>query len=454
MKLRRSWASRNLGVLDLKDIKDEALAFHKNNFPGNGKIEVIPKVFLSDKRYLSLAYTPGVAEPCKEIAKNPECVYEYTSKGNLIAVVSDGSRILGLGNIGALAGLPVMEGKALLFKHFGGVDAFPIMVNEQDPDKFIKVVKAIAPTFGGINLEDIASPKCFYILDKLREELDIPVFHDDQQGTAAVVLAGLLNALKVVGKKIDEIAVTLFGAGAAGFATLRILTKAGVKPGNVRVVELVDGKPTVLTADMNLKKLFPYRDWLLSKTNAEGITGGPEEAVSGADVLISFTRPGPGVIKSKWIAKMNDDAIVFPLANPVPEILPEEAKKAGAKIVATGRSDYPNQINNVLGFPGIFRGALDVRAKTITDTMIIEAAKAIASVVSDEELDEEHIIPSPLNPEVYSKEARAVAEQAMKEGIARRKVSGEWVEEHTRKLREFYEKVIAPVNEKRKKLYM
>ncbi len=432
------------------DLKEKALSFHRNNFPGNGKIEVIPKVSLKDKHDLSLAYTPGVAEPCKEIAKNPDDVYEYTSKGNLVAVVSDGSRILGLGNIGALAGLPVMEGKALLFKHFGGVDAFPIMIDEQDPDKFIEIVKAIAPTFGGINLEDIASPKCFYILERLREELDIPVFHDDQQGTAAVVLAGLLNALKVVGKRLNEITIALFGAGAAGFATLRILTRAGVKPENVRVVELVDGKPTVLTSDMHLEKLFPYRGWLLSRTNAEGISGGPEEAVNGADVLISFTKPGPGVIKPEWIAKMNDDAMVFPLANPVPEILPDEAKKAGAKIVATGRSDYPNQINNVLGFPGIFRGALDVRAKTITDTMIIEAAKAIASAVSDEELSEEYIIPSPLNPEVYPREARAVAEQAMKEGVARRKVSGEWVEEHTRKLREFYENVIAPINEKRK----
>ena len=428
-------------------LREEALAFHKNNFPGNGKIEVIPKVSLKTRHDLSLAYTPGVAEPCREIARNPDEAYEYTSKGNLVAVVSDGSRVLGLGNIGALAGLPVMEGKALLFKHFGGVDAFPIMVSEQNPDGFIEVVRAIAPTFGGINLEDIASPKCFYILDRLREELDIPVFHDDQQGTAAVVLAGLLNALKVVGKEIDEIAVAMFGAGAAGFAVLRILTKAGVKPGNVRVVELVDGRPAVLTGDMDLEKLFPYRGWLLSRTNAEGISGGPEEAVKDADVLISFTRPGPGVIKPGWIAKMSDDAIVFPLANPVPEILPDEARKAGAKIVATGRSDYPNQVNNVLGFPGIFRGALDVRAERITDTMIIEAAKAIADAV--EEPCDECIIPSPLNPEVPPKVARAVGEQAMKEEVARRKVDGEWIEEHTRKLREFYESVIAPINERR-----
>ncbi len=432
----------------MEKLKERALSFHRNNFPGNGKIEVIPKVSLKTRHDLSLAYTPGVAEPCREITKNPDAVYEYTSKGNLVAVVSDGSRILGLGNIGALAGLPVMEGKALLFKHFGGVDAFPIMINEQEQDRFVEIVKAIAPTFGGINLEDIASPKCFYILERLRKELNIPVFHDDQQGTAAVVLAGLLNALKVVGKNFREITVTMFGAGAAGFAVLRILTEAGVKPENVRIVELVEGKPTVLTDDMDLEELFPYRGWLLSRTNAEGVTGEPVDAVKGADVLISFTKPGPGVIKPEWISKMNDDAVVFPLANPVPEILPDEARRAGARIVATGRSDFPNQVNNVLGFPGIFRGALDVRARTITDNMIIEAAKAIADVV--EEPSDEYIIPSPLNPEVPPKVARAVAEQAMKEGIARRSVSGKWVEEHTRKLREFYENVIAPVNERRR----
>ncbi|AEC52765.1 malate oxidoreductase [Pyrococcus sp. NA2] len=419
----------------------DPLEFHRG-----GKIGIIPKVPLETREHLSLAYTPGVAEPCKEIARVNEKVYEYTSKGNLVAVVSDGSRILGLGNIGPLAGLPVMEGKALLFKRFGGIDAFPIMIKEQDPEMFIEVVKAISPTFGGINLEDIASPKCFYILDRLRKELDIPVFHDDQQGTAAVVLAGLINALKVVGKKLSEITIALFGAGAAGFATLRILVEAGVNPGNVRVVELVNGEPRILTNDLDLEALFPYRGWLLEKTNSEGIEGGPEKALNGADVLISFTRPGPGVIKPEWIKKMADDAIVFPLANPVPEILPEDAKKAGARIVATGRSDYPNQINNLLGFPGIFRGALDVRAKSITDGMIIEAAKAIASVVED--VSEENIIPSPLNPLVYAKEARAVAEEAIREGVARIKVKGEEIEENTLKLIKFYEEVIAPITKK------
>ncbi|WP_297498915.1 NADP-dependent malic enzyme [Thermococcus sp.] len=422
------------------------LDLHRNNFPGNGKIEVIPKITLTRKT-LSLAYTPGVAEVSRRIAGNPEDAFEYTNRGNTVAVVSDGSRVLGLGDIGPLAALPVMEGKALLFKAFGGVDAFPLVLAEKDPERFIEVVKAVSPSFGGINLEDIASPKCFYILERLKEELEVPVFHDDQQGTASVVLAALMNALKVVGKQLDGITVTLFGSGAAGFATLRLLTKAGVKPGNVRVVELVEGKPRVLTPDLPLEGLFPYRGEMLSKTNGEGIEGGPEEALNGADVLISFTKPGPGVIKPSWIEGMADDAIVFPLANPTPEILPEEAKEAGARIVATGRSDYPNQVNNLLGFPAIFRGALDVRAKTITDGMVIAASKAMASVI---EPNEDEIIPSPFHLEVHPAVASAVAEEAIREGVARRKVKGDKVAERVRKWREFYLRFIAPVNEKRK----
>ncbi|AJC71666.1 malate dehydrogenase [Thermococcus guaymasensis DSM 11113] len=425
----------------------DAKDFHRGNFIGNGKIEVIPKVPLT-RETLPLAYTPGVAEVSREISREPEKAFEYTNRANTVAVVSDGSRVLGLGDIGPLGALPVMEGKALLFKAFGGVDAFPLVLAEKEPERFIEVVKAVSPSFGGINLEDIASPKCFYILDRLRKELDIPVFHDDQQGTASVVLAGLLNALKVVGKKLGEVSIALFGAGAAGFATLRLLVKAGVRPENVRVVELVDGKPRVLTSDLPLEELFPYRGELLSKTNGEGIEGGPAEALKGADVLISFTRPGPGVIKPEWVRGMADDAIVFPLANPTPEILPEEAKKAGARIVATGRSDYPNQINNLLGFPAIFRGALDVRARTITDGMVVAASRAMASLI---EPSEEGIIPSPFHPDVHPAVAKAVAEEAMKEKVARVKVNLEEVEERLRKWREFYSRFIVPMNKERKR---
>ncbi len=429
-------------------LREEALNFHMGNFPGNGKIEVVPKVPLRTKSDLSLAYTPGVAEPCREIAKDGKEVYRYTFKANSVAVVSDGSRVLGLGDIGPLAALPVMEGKALLFKHFGGVDAFPIVLDVHGQDEIISAVKAIAPTFGGINLEDIASPKCFYILERLRSELDIPVFHDDQQGTGLVVLAALLNALRVVGKELDDVSVTLFGAGAAGFAVLKIITEAGVKVRNVRVVELVNGRPRVLTNDMPLEELFPYRGWLLSRTNGEGREGGPEEALNGADVLISFTRPGPGVIKPEWIEKMSDDAIVFALANPVPEILPEDALRAGARIVATGRSDYPNQVNNVLGFPGVFRGALDVRAKKITDEMIVAAAKALASSV--DEPDEDRILPSPLDPNVTATVAGAIAEEAIREGLAGRKLNPDCVRRHALLLRRYYDEVVIPLDEKRR----
>ncbi len=399
-----------------------------------GKIQSLPKVPVRGMEDLSVWYTPGVAEPCKEIKEDKEKVYEYTNKGNTVAVISDGTRILGLGDIGPLAGLPVMEGKSLLFKHFGGVDAFPIMIDTKNPDKFIEVVKLIAPSFGGINLEDISSPKCFYILDRLRKELDIPVWHDDQQGTATVVLAAVINALKIVGKKLEDVIVASFGAGAAGYAVIKLLIEAGVDPGNIRVVELVNREPTVLHQHMDLARLFPYRGCLLRKTNRDNVMGGPEEALKDADVLISFTRPGPGVIKKEWIAKMNDDAIVFPLANPVPEILPEEAKEAGARIVGTGRSDYPNQINNSLGFPGIFRGALDVRARTITDSMAVAAAYELARVGEEEGLQEDKILPTMNSWEVFAREAAAVAIAALEAGVARKYVTWDEEYEHARAL--------------------
>jgi len=393
-----------------------------------GKIQTLPKVPVRNHEDLAVWYTPGVAEPCKEIKEDREKVYEYTNKGNTVAVISDATRILGLGDIGPLAGLPVMEGKSLLFKHFGGVDAVPIMVDTKNPDKFIEVVKLIAPSFGGINLEDISSPKCFYILERLRKELDIPVWHDDQQGTATVVLAAVMNALKIVGKKLEDVVIASFGAGAAGFAVIRLLVEAGVNPGNIRVVEVVNREPTVLHQHMDLARLFPYRGCLLNKTNKDNVMGGPEEALKGADILISFTKPGPGVIKKEWIAKMNDDAIVFPLANPVPEIWPDEAKEAGARIVGTGRSDFPNQINNSLGFPGIFRGALDVRATTITDGMAVAAARELAKVGEEEGLSEEKILPTMDDWDIFAREAAAVAIAALESGVARKYTT--WDEEY------------------------
>jgi len=381
-----------------------------------GKIEVVPKCAIRDYSDFAIWYTPGVAEPCKIIKENEELVYEYTSKWNLVAVVSDGTRVLGLGDIGAKAGMPVMEGKALLFKYLGGVDAFPICLATKDPDELITACKWLEPTFGGINLEDIAKPKCFYILETLRKELEIPVWHDDQQGTAAVILAGLINALKVVGKKMDEITISMIGAGAANICTARVLIQAGVKPGNII---MADSKGILHPGRTDVKDKDPYKWEMCLKTNAEGRTGGNAEAIKGTDVCIALSRPGPGVIKKEWIASMNDDAIVFTCANPIPEIWPWEAKEAGARIVATGRSDFPNQLNNSLGFPGIFRGALDVRAKTITDEMCIAAAQELAKCAEDNGIHEDYIIPRMDEWEVFPREAVAVAMKAIEQGIAR-----------------------------------
>ena len=394
----------------------EAKKLHKYY---RGKIEVVPRCCIRSYDDFAIWYTPGVAQPCRIINKNVEEVYEYTNKWNFVAVVSDGTRVLGLGDIGPEAAMPVMEGKALLFKYLGGVDAFPICLKEKDPDKFIEIVKALEPTFGGINLEDIAQPKCFYILERLRKEMEIPVWHDDQQGTAAVTLAGLYNALKIVGKELDKVKIAFIGAGAANIRIAKVILQAGAKWENVI---MVDSKGILHKdrEDIEAKKeKYPEKWEFCLKSNPEGRKGGIAEALEGMDVVIAASKPGPGTIKPEWIQRMNKDPIVFAEANPIPEIWPWEAKKAGAKIVATGRSDFPNQVNNSLGFPAIFRGALDVRAKTITDEMCIAAAQALAKHAEEKGLREDYIIPTMDDWEVFPKEAVAVALKAIEQGIAR-----------------------------------
>ena len=386
-----------------------------------GKIGVTLKCRIRDFNDFAIWYTPGVAAVCKAIHQDREKAYDYTNKWNFVAVISDGSRVLGLGDIGPEAGLPVMEGKGLLYKYLGGVDAFPLCLNEKDPDKFITIVKALQPTFGGINLEDISHPKCFKILDTLRAECEIPVWHDDQQGTACVTVAGLINALKIVGKKINEVKITIVGAGASGVAISRLMITAGVKPG---LMLNVDSKG-ILHRDRSDRDILQskYKEkWdLCLKTNENQLKGDVPDAIKGADVLVSVSTPGPGTIRKDWIRTMAKDSIVFACANPVPEIWPWEAAEAGAKIVATGRSDFPNQVNNSLGFPGIFRGALDVRAKTITDEMCIAASKELAKVAEDRGISEEYIVPSMDEWEVFPREAVAVGTKAIEQGVARKK---------------------------------
>jgi malate dehydrogenase (oxaloacetate-decarboxylating) len=381
-----------------------------------GKIEVVPKCVVRSFDDFAIWYTPGVAQPCKEIRQNPLKVYEYTNKWNSIAIVTDGSRVLGLGDIGPEAGLPVMEGKALLYKYLGGVDAFPLCLDTKDPDEIIRVVKCIKPSFGGINLEDISHPKCFYILDTLRQEMDIPVWHDDQQGTATIVLAGLINALKVVGKGVGEVRVTMVGAGAANICTARLFIKAGVDP---KKIIMVDSKGVLHRERRELQEKYKEKWEMCLTTNAEGRVGGIREAIEGTDVCVAMSTPGPGTIKKEWVAEMAKDAVLFACANPVPEIWPWEAKEAGARIVATGRSDFPNQINNSLGFPGIFRGTLDTGAKTITDEMCLAAAQELARCAEDKGISEEYIAPSMEEWEVFAREAVAVGMTAIAQEIAR-----------------------------------
>ncbi len=390
-----------------------------------GKIETTLKCAVTSFDDFGIWYTPGVAAPCREIEEDNRKVFDYTNKANTVAVVSDGSRVLGLGNIGPLAGLPVMEGKALLFKYLGGVGAFPIMLDTQDPDEIIQAVKWIAPGFGGINLEDFSNPKCFYILDRLREELDIPVWHDDQQGTASITLAGVINALKLVGKDMKKVTYSIIGTGAANIAFVRILIAAGVPPGNLI---LVDSRGILHPGREDLersKEKNPYKWNYACETNAEGRTGEMAAAIEGADVLIAASKPGPDTIKKEWLQAMNDDAIAFFMANPIPEIWPWEAREAGVRIVGTGRSDFPNQVNNSIGFPGIFRGTLDVFAKTITDEMAIAAAFAIAQTAEEKGLNDEYIVPTMMETDVFINEAVAVGLKAIEQGIARRRLTAD-----------------------------
>ncbi len=388
-------------------LREEALALHREK---QGKIEVISKVELKNQKDLSLIYTPGVAEPCKEIYKDKENAYLYTAKGNLVAIVSSGTAVLGLGDIGPEAALPVMEGKAVLFKTFAGVDAFPLCIGAKNVDKIVEFIKLLEPTFAGINLEDIAAPACFEIEKRLKKETNMIIFHDDQHGTAIVALAGLINALKIVNKEIDKIKVVVNGAGAAAIAVTKLMINAGV-----RDVIMCDSKGIIYegrTEGMNL-----YKEEIAKITNRKKLKGQLQDAIKGADVFIGLSVAG--VLSKTMVESMNDDPIIFAMANPIPEIMPEEAQKAGAVVIATGRSDFPNQINNVLAFPGVFRGALDVRATDINEEMKIAAAHAIAEIITQDELTKDYIIPAPFDKRVVDSVAKAVSEAAIKSGVAR-----------------------------------
>jgi malate dehydrogenase (oxaloacetate-decarboxylating) len=389
-----------------------------------GKIAVTPKCRVKDLRDFDVWYSPGVSSACIDIVKNPEMVYELTCKWNTVAVVSDGTRVLGLGDIGPQAAMPVMEGKALIYKYLGGVDAFPICLDTKDPDKFVETVLLLHPSFGGINLEDIAQPKCFDILERLRAESPIPVWHDDQQGTATVTLAGLINALKVVGKNIEDVRIVFMGAGASNIRISDLIFQTGADP---QKCIMYDSKGPLhqKRADILENPSLKEKANVCRITNEQGFAGPIGEALDGADVLIALSKPGPKSVEKEWISRMGADSIVFVCANPVPEIWPWQAKQAGARIVATGRSDFPNQVNNSLGFPGIFRGALDVRARTITDEMCIAAAMELAKTAEDRGLSEDYIIPTMDEWEVFPREAAAVGAKAIEQGIAEKTMTRE-----------------------------
>ncbi|CAH0203826.1 NADP-dependent malic enzyme [Peribacillus sp. NPDC101481] len=403
-------------------LREEALHMHRLN---QGKLETVSKVPVRNAVDLSLAYSPGVAEPCKDIYDKPETVYDYTMKGNTVAVISDGTAVLGLGNIGPEAAMPVMEGKAVLFKSFAGVDAFPICLKTTDVDKIVETVKLLEPTFGGVNLEDIAAPNCFEIEERLKKEMNIPVFHDDQHGTAIVTVAGLVNALRLVNKSMSEIKVVANGAGAAGIAIIKLLYSYGV-----RDIIMCDTKGAIYegrSTGMNDTK-----EQVAKVTNRNKVSGPLETVIQNADVFIGVSAAG--ALTKEMVSSMNRDAIIFAMANPDPEIMPEDAKAAGAKVVGTGRSDFPNQVNNVLAFPGIFRGALDVRATHINEKMKVAAVQAIAGLIQEHELNEDYVIPAPFDERVAPAVAAAVAKAAMETGVARINVDPEEIKEKTRKL--------------------
>ena len=404
----------------MANVDKEALALHKTH---RGKLEVKSKVSLKTNKDLTLAYTPGVAAPCLEIKDNFDKIYDYTNRGNLVAVVTNGTAVLGLGDIGAGAGLPVMEGKAILFKGFAGVDAIPICLDTKSVPEIIKTIQLMAPSFGGINLEDIKAPECFDIEQALKDSVDIPVFHDDQHGTAIVVAAALINALRLVGKEFKDIKVVVNGAGAAGMAITYLIQKMGAKN-----VMLCDSTGAIYEG--RGKGMNPYKDQIAAVTNFDKEAGQLVDVIHGADVFIGVSKAN--LLTPEMVKMMNKDAIILAMANPVPEIMPDKAKAAGARVVATGRSDFPNQVNNLLAFPGIFRGALDVRATDVNEEMKIAAAYAIASLVNQDELNEEHIITTPFDKRVAPTVAAAVAKAAIESGVARNKnVKPEDVAKHT-----------------------
>ncbi|TRM12938.1 NAD-dependent malic enzyme [Lentibacillus cibarius] len=406
----------------MSNLRDEALHMHKVN---KGKLSTESKVQVKNAKDLSLAYSPGVAEPCKEIHDRKETVYDYTMKGNMVAVVSNGSAVLGLGNIGPEAALPVMEGKAVLFKNFSGVDAFPVCLDSYDVEAIVQTVKMMEPTFGGVNLEDIAAPDCFVIEERLKKETNIPIFHDDQHGTAIVTVAGLINALKLSGKSFSDIKVVANGAGAAGIAIIKLLYNFGV-----RDIIMCDSKGAIFEG--RSYGMNEVKEEVAKMTNKDKQEGDLEDILEDADVFIGVSVGG--LLTKEMVQKMSDDPIIFAMANPDPEIMPSDAKEVGVKVIGTGRSDFPNQVNNVLAFPGIFRGALDVRATRINEPMKIAAAEAIASLITEDELNEDYVIPAPFDPRVAPLVASSVAKAAMETGVARIDVDPEQVAEKTRNL--------------------